>query len=127
MHSKHGHFPQQPLFILCHQTTTLWYIFNVSYKICYLLQKISFKLNYTNNIFFLIKEPFILLRQDDKAAREFISLIVEAVKEKHAAILASSNFMTLLIDSSQARKTGSEKEMILIRTERAGKQTFSME
>ena len=35
--------------------------------------------------------------------------------------------MSLLTDGSQARKTGSEKQMVLIQTERAGKQMFSME
>ena len=29
-------------------------------------------------------------------------------------------FMSVLTDGSQARKTGSDKEMVLIRTERAG-------
>lgn len=58
--------------------------------------------------------------QDTKAAREFIHFIAESVREKCAVILGSSNFMSILTDGSQARKTGSDKEMVLIRTKRAG-------
>ena len=63
---------------------------------------------------------FYLGHQDAKAAREFISYIADAVKEKCAVILGSSHFMSLLTDGSQARKTLNEKEMVLIRTERSG-------
>ena len=42
------------------------------------------------------------------------------IREKVAQILGSSNFMAVLTDGSQARKTGSDKEMVLIRTERNG-------
>jgi len=58
--------------------------------------------------------------QDVKAAREFIHFIAESVREKCAVILGSSKFMSVLTDGSQARKTGSDREMVLIRTERAG-------
>ena len=59
-------------------------------------------------------------RDDNKAAREYIHYIATAVREKCAAIIASQNFMSLMSDGSQARKTGSEKEMILLRVERNG-------
>ena len=56
-----------------------------------------------------------------------VSLLKQQKRSIYAAILASSNFMSLLTDGFQTTKTGSEKEMVLIQTERAGKQTFSME
>ena len=34
--------------------------------------------------------------------------------------MASSHFSSLLSDGSQARKTGSDKELVLIRVERGG-------
>ena len=57
---------------------------------------------------------------DGKAAREFIHYIADTISEKTAAIIGSSNFMFILTDGSLARKTGSEKELVLIRTERNG-------
>ena len=36
-------------------------------------------------------------------------------------MLASSNFFAILSDGSQARKTGYDKELVMIRTERNGK------
>ena len=59
-------------------------------------------------------------KQDGKAAREFISSIAEAVTEKVAVVLTGSDFMSILSDGSQARKTRSEKELILTRVERGG-------
>ena len=56
--------------------------------------------------------------ENGKSRREFISYIADAVKERVAAFLASSHFMSVLTDGSQARKTGSDKEMVLIRIER---------
>ena len=55
-----------------------------------------------------------------KTAQEFISYITEAITEKVAIILASAHFMSILADGSQARKTGSNKEMVLVRTLRNG-------
>ena len=57
---------------------------------------------------------------DGKAARESIHYIADTISEKTAMIIGSSNFMSILTDGSQARKTGSEKELVLIRTERNG-------
>ena len=45
--------------------------------------------------------------------QEFIHYIADAVTEKVAGITASSDFISILSDGSQARKTGSEKEMVL--------------
>ena len=54
------------------------------------------------------------------AAREFIHCIAGAIKEKCAAIIASSHFMSILSDGSQARKTKDEKKLVLVRTARNG-------
>ena len=58
--------------------------------------------------------------ENGKSGQEFISYIADAVKERVVAFLASSDFMSILTDRSQAQKTGIDKEMILIRTERNG-------
>ena len=59
-------------------------------------------------------------KQDGRTAKEFVYCISEAIVEKVAVILASSNLMSVLSDGSQARKTGSEKDLILTRIERGG-------
>ena len=58
--------------------------------------------------------------ENSKSGQEFILYIADAVKERVAAFLASSDFMSILTDVSQARKTGIDKEMFLIRTKRNG-------
>ena len=58
--------------------------------------------------------------ENGKSGQEFISYIADAVKERVVAFLTSSDFMSILTDRSQAQKTGIDKEMILIRTERNG-------
>ena len=57
---------------------------------------------------------------DGRTGREFIGYIAEAITEKCAGILAGSHAMNILTDGSQARKTGSDKEMVLVRIERQG-------
>ena len=57
-------------------------------------------------------------RDNGKAAREYVQCIVNAVREKCAAIIASQHFMSLMSDGSQARKTGTEKELVMVRVER---------
>ena len=57
---------------------------------------------------------------DCRAAREFVSAIADAVREKVTAILVVVKFFITLSDSSQAKKTGSDMELILTRTERNG-------
>ena len=59
-------------------------------------------------------------RDNNKAAKEYIHSIAEVIREKCAAIIASKHFISLLSDGSQARKTGSEKELVLTRVERNG-------
>ncbi len=59
-------------------------------------------------------------RDDERAASEYVHTIANAIREKCAAIIASSHFMSLMSDGSQARKTNSEKEMIMVRVERNG-------
>ena len=55
-----------------------------------------------------------------RAAREFVSAIADAVREKVAAILVDAKFFTTLSDGSQAKKTRLDMELILTRTERNG-------
>lgn len=64
-------------------------------------------------------------KDDCKATGEYFDAISKAVIEKVAAIIASKNAMSLLSDGSQARKTKSDKEMVLIRVERNGKTHFT--
>ena len=59
-------------------------------------------------------------RDDERATSEYVHTIANAIREKCAAITASSHFMSLMSDGSQARKTNSEKEMIMVRVERNG-------
>ena len=60
-------------------------------------------------------------KDDCKAAGEFFEAITKAVVEKVAAVIASKNAMSILSDGSQAGKTKSDKEVVLIRVERNGK------
>ena len=59
-------------------------------------------------------------KDDNHAVPEYLGSIVTAIEEKVAVIMASSHFFSLLSDRSQARKTGSDKELVLIRIERGG-------
>lgn len=59
-------------------------------------------------------------KHDGRAAKEYVSALMDAVEEKCAVILSSKHFMTVLSDGSQARKTKSDKEMVLVRIERNG-------
>ncbi|XP_065678256.1 zinc finger protein 862-like [Hydra vulgaris] len=56
----------------------------------------------------------------NRAARQFISCIANAIKEKIAKIVKEKNFFSILSDGSQARKTKDEKESVLVRVERDG-------
>ena len=58
--------------------------------------------------------------ENGKNGREFILYIANAAKERVADILEISDFLSILTDGSQARKIGSDKEMVLVRTERNG-------
>ena len=66
--------------------------------------------------------PVVLIegRDNNNAAKEYIHCIADVVRDKCAAVIASKNFMSLLSDGSQARKTGSEKELVMVRVERNG-------
>lgn len=56
---------------------------------------------------------------NDKA-REFVQVIAESVREKHVEIMSSVAAFSLLSDGSQARKTGSEKELVFARVVKDG-------
>ena len=57
-------------------------------------------------------------------AREFIHYIADVIREKMAGIVRNTNFMAVLSDGSQARKTKDEKELVLVRIERSGVPTY---
>ncbi|XP_065650803.1 uncharacterized protein LOC136078922 [Hydra vulgaris] len=53
---------------------------------------------------------------DGRAAKKFISSIYSAVLEKSNLILNQSHFYSILSDGWQARKTGVDKELVLLKT-----------
>ena len=53
-------------------------------------------------------------------AQEFIHYIADAIQVKVVAIIASKQFMAMLSDRSQARKTSNEKELVLVWVEKNG-------
>ena len=57
---------------------------------------------------------------DNHAVSEYLGSIITTIEEKVAVIMASLHFFSLLSDETQARKTGSDKELVLIRIERGG-------
>ena len=59
----------------------------------------------------------LISEKDDNHA---ISEYLGSIQEKVAVIISSLHFFSLLSDRSQARKTGSDKELVLIRIERGG-------
>ena len=56
-------------------------------------------------------------KDDTRNVREYLSCITQAIQEKVAAVLASGHFFAVLSDGSQARKTGSDKELVMVRVE----------
>ena len=54
------------------------------------------------------------------SGREYIHYIADEIRKKVACIISGAHFMSVLSDGSQARKTGSEKELVLVRTTKAG-------
>ena len=63
-------------------------------------------------------------KDDTRNVREYLSCITQAIQEKVAAVLASAHFFAVLSDGSQARKTRSDKELVMARVERNGKIVF---
>lgn len=57
-------------------------------------------------------------------AREFIHEIADAIREKVAVLLCTATAFSVLSDGSEARKTGTEKELVLVRTVRNGLATY---
>ena len=54
------------------------------------------------------------------ACREFVSELADAIRETVAVLLCNSTAFSLLTDGSQPRKTGSEKELLIVRMEKSG-------
>ena len=65
-------------------------------------------------------------KDNTRDVREYISCITQAIQEKAAVVLASAHFFATLSDGSQARKSGSDKELVMVRVERNGKILFLM-
>ncbi|XP_077989284.1 zinc finger protein 862-like [Glandiceps talaboti] len=59
-----------------------------------------------------------------KKAREFVNFLAQAIRRKIAEVLCSAACFSVLSDGSQARKTGSEKELVLVKTVKAGVPVF---
>lgn len=57
-------------------------------------------------------------------AREFVQYLASAVQRKISGLVCRSTGFSVLFDGSQARKTGKEKEHILVRTMKDGKPVF---
>ena len=57
-------------------------------------------------------------------AREFVRVIADAVRSKMSTHLSSTSAFAILSDGSQARKTGTEKELVLVRTVKDGKPVY---
>ena len=55
-----------------------------------------------------------------KRARELVQEIGDAIRMRIASIVATSTAFSVMSDGSQARKTASEKELVLVRTVRDG-------
>lgn len=49
-----------------------------------------------------------------------MSEIAEAIRETVAVLLCNATAFSILTDGSQPRKTGSEKELVMVRVEKAG-------
>ena len=50
----------------------------------------------------------------------FIHTIADVICKKVAAVITGNHFMSMLSDKSQAHKTGNEKELVLVHTEKEG-------
>ena len=59
-------------------------------------------------------------KDNGTAAKEYIHSIADAIREKVADFIKSNSFFSILSDGSQARKVKTDKEMIMIRTEKSG-------
>nr|XP_047143305.1 zinc finger protein 862-like [Hydra vulgaris] len=57
-------------------------------------------------------------KENGSTGREIIKCCADVVREKCAEILKLCNFFSILSDGSQARKTGKEKVLVLVRTGR---------
>ena len=63
----------------------------------------------------------LLGKHDGRTAKILLLSLKQAVCEKLKQIINNKPFMSVLSDGSQARKTGDDKEMILVRVEKDGR------
>ncbi|XP_038063160.1 zinc finger protein 862-like [Patiria miniata] len=62
--------------------------------------------------------------ESSNKAREFVHEIANAIRAKLSSILCSSTAFSVLSDGSQARKTSSEKELVMVQVVKAGHSVF---
>ncbi|KAK6178299.1 hypothetical protein SNE40_013101 [Patella caerulea] len=58
---------------------------------------------------------FLSGKNNQKSCREFVKYLAVAVKSDIEKMLGISNFFSALMDGSQARKTGAEKELVYVK------------
>ena len=69
----------------------------------------------------MITASFYLAGEHDhRTAKILISAIFQVVTKKCCEIIDSKSFFGLLTDASQVRKTGDDKEMVLLKTDYKG-------
>ena len=63
-------------------------------------------------------------KDEIRNVREYLSCITQAIQERVAAMLASANLFVVLSDGSEAQRSGSDKELVMVCVERNGKIVF---
>ena len=59
-----------------------------------------------------------------RTVKKFVTAIFQVVTKKCCEIIHSKSFFWLLTDESQTRKTGDDKEMVLLKTDYKGLYEF---
>ena len=62
-----------------------------------------------------------LAKHDHRECKRYLKSIDTALSERVLDIVKEANFITALMDGSQARKTKVEKELIMVRCHHRGK------
>ena len=57
-------------------------------------------------------------------AREFVHEIADTIRRKLTSMISSCSAFSVLSDGSQARKTGNEKELVMVRVVRSGRAMY---
>nr|XP_054749696.1 zinc finger protein 862-like [Lytechinus pictus] len=92
-------------------------------KTAYELARGGLPLSHFKTLVKIQKENGVRLLQgtdSSDACKEFVSEIAEAIRETVAVLLCNSTAFSVLTDGSQPKKTGSEKELVMVRFEKGG-------